>query len=102
MNSKCVLCGSNLEEGQIVCVHCDHDNSSPSASGYPNGTISMLRHRIRELFVMKRFAPGDQEQYQRAFDKKLDLQMYWVKIWLLFASVMIGLFVIAVLLSAVG
>ncbi len=62
----------------------------------------MLRHRIRELFVMKRFAPGDQEQYQRAFDKKLDLQMYWVKIWLLFASVMIGLFVIAVLLSAVG
>jgi len=102
MNTKCVLCGSTLEEGQIVCVHCDHDNKSPSASGYPSGTLSMLRHRIRELFVMKRFAPGDQEQYQRALDKKFELQVYWFKVWLLFAGVMIGLFVIAGLLTTVG
>jgi len=101
MTSKCVLCGSTLEEGQIVCVHCDHGSDSPP-SGYPSGMLSMFRHRIRELVVMKRFAPGDQEQYQRALDKKFELQLYWFKVWLIFAGVIIGLFAIAVLLTTVG
>jgi hypothetical protein len=51
---------------------------------------------------MKRFAPGDQEQYQRALDKKFELQLYWFKVWLIFAGVMIGLFAIAGLLTIVG
>jgi hypothetical protein len=92
-----VLCGRHLAEGQIVCPYCDRDrgvSADLEAKPVPVGTFGTIRHLVRELFVMERITPGDDEQYQRALEKKIARKLFEFKLGMLIVGVMAGLMLV--------